>query len=97
MSGGVGESFRLKGAEAGPDGATGPWRVVRQAFLTSVPASHTLTSTAFHMLCLEINGEDGGRLGRPAGIVMVMMTSPLLLLPPEEILVAKRNTSVVPV
>jgi len=46
-------------------------------------------------LCLKVNGEDGGRLGGPAGIVMVMMTSPLLLLPSEQILIAERNTSVV--
>lgn len=47
---GVCKRFRLKWAEAGPDGTTGPRWVVSQAFITSEPASHTLTSTIFHML-----------------------------------------------
>lgn len=39
-------------------------------------------------LSSKIDGEDGGGLGGPVGVVMVMMMSPLFLLSPEQILVA---------
>jgi len=55
------------------------------------------------MLCLlfvcylscKIDGEDRGGLGGPVGVVMVVMVSPLFLLPSEQILVAERNTAVI--
>lgn len=46
-------------------------------------------------LSSKIDGEDGGGLGGPVGVVMVVMVSPLLLLPSEQILVAERNTAVI--
>lgn len=49
---------------------------------------------AFYLSC-KIDGEDGGGLGRSVGVVMMVMMSPLLLLPSEQILVAQRNTTVI--
>lgn len=48
-------------------------------------------------LSSKLDGEDGGGLGGPVGAVMVvvMMMSPLFLLPSEQILVAQRNTAVI--
>lgn len=47
------------------------------------------------MLSCKIDGEDRGGLGGPVGVVMVVMVSPLFLLPSEQILVAERNTAVI--
>ncbi len=46
-------------------------------------------------LSSKIDGEDGGGLGGSVGIVMVVMMSPLFLLPSEQILVAQRNTAII--
>lgn len=46
-------------------------------------------------LSSKIDGEDGGGLGGPVGVVMVVMVSPLLLLPSEQILVAERNAAII--
>lgn len=43
----------------------------------------------------EIDGEDGGGLGGPVGVVMVVMMSPLFLLPSEKVLVAQRNAAII--
>lgn len=44
----------------------------------------------------KIDGEDGGGLGGPVGVMMVVvMMSPLLLLPSEQILVAERNAAII--
>lgn len=89
--------FGLKGAEAGADGTTGPRGVVRQTLLASEPAPNALASAALQLLSSKVDGEDGGGLRGSAGAVMVVMMRPLLLLPSEEILVAQRNTTVIPV
>ncbi len=51
-------------------------------------------SFAFY-LSSKIDGEDGGGLGGPVGVVMVMMMSPLFLFPSEQILIAQRNTAII--
>lgn len=43
----------------------------------------------------KVDGEDGGGLGGPVGAVMVMMMSPLFLLPPEQIFIAQRNAAII--
>lgn len=43
----------------------------------------------------KIDGEDGGGLGGPVGVVMVVMMSPLFLLPSEKIFIAQRNTAII--
>lgn len=46
-------------------------------------------------LSSKIDGEDGGGLGGPVGVVMVVVMSPLFLLPSEQILIAQRNTAII--
>lgn len=52
----------------------------------------------------EIDGKDGGGLGRPAAsamvvvlveVVVVVVVSPLLLFPADQIVIAQRNSAVV--
>lgn len=56
---------------------------------------HVLSLLFAFYLCSKIDGEDGGGLGGPVGVVMVVMMSPLFLLPSEQILVAQRNTAII--
>lgn len=56
---------------------------------------HMLSVLFAFYLSSKIDGEDGGGLGGSVGIVMVVMMSPLFLLPSEQILVAQRNTAII--
>lgn len=68
-----------------------------------MPTNAVNNAVCVHMLSLlfafylssKIDGENGGGLGRPVGVVMVVMMSPLFLLPSEQILVAQRNAAII--